>query len=242
MVTVAKSFDSPIKLLFPRDIFSPNSPFSMLGLGDIVIPGTFISLLLKFDGFRAIHGSRKSKKKAASKQKVNNNASTNTNPQNLAKSELLLESGNFSKPYFYTNFFFYVVGLGTTVLVMHVFQAAQPALLYLVPACLGSSLITALVRGEIKELFNYDEHPPSPSPPSPPSTPSTSPPVTTDSPKPRSNKDGSGSGSGSGSSNVGASEESSKTKKKATNSVAKSASTSTNSRNSSKQEKSKTKK
>ena len=38
-----------------------------------------------------------------------------------------------------------------------VFQAAQPALLYLVPACLGSSLLCAVVRGELKELFDYSE-------------------------------------------------------------------------------------
>jgi minor histocompatibility antigen H13 len=36
MVSVAKSFDIPVKLLFPRG----DSGFSMLGLGDIVIPGT----------------------------------------------------------------------------------------------------------------------------------------------------------------------------------------------------------
>lgn len=41
MVSVAKSFDVPVKLLFPRDVIaSPNSGFSMLGLGDIVIPGS----------------------------------------------------------------------------------------------------------------------------------------------------------------------------------------------------------
>ena len=37
------------------------------------------------------------------------------------------------------------------------FNAAQPALLYLVPACLGSSLLCAVVRGELKELFAYSE-------------------------------------------------------------------------------------
>ncbi len=37
------------------------------------------------------------------------------------------------------------------------FEAAQPALLYLVPACLGSSLLCAFVRGELKELFEYSE-------------------------------------------------------------------------------------
>jgi len=37
MVTVAKSFDGPIKLLFPRQLGAQGP--SMLGLGDIVIPG-----------------------------------------------------------------------------------------------------------------------------------------------------------------------------------------------------------
>ena len=36
-----------------------------------------------------------------------------------------------SQPYFYTNFAAYVAGLGLTVGVMHFFDSAQPALLYL---------------------------------------------------------------------------------------------------------------
>lgn len=41
MVTVAKSFDAPIKLLFPRQFPTESTKMlhSMLGLGDIVIPG-----------------------------------------------------------------------------------------------------------------------------------------------------------------------------------------------------------
>lgn len=42
MVTVAKSFEAPIKLLFPKDLLINgwySSQFTMLGLGDIVIPG-----------------------------------------------------------------------------------------------------------------------------------------------------------------------------------------------------------
>merc|ERR1712037_1087655 len=53
MVTVAKSFEAPIKLVFPQDLLE-NGPmgatnFAMLGLGDIVIPGIFIALLLRYD-------------------------------------------------------------------------------------------------------------------------------------------------------------------------------------------------
>ena len=69
MVTVAKSFDAPIKrrervslsfllayrysiVIFPMDILEHGiyaKNFSMLGLGDIVIPGIFIALLLRFE-------------------------------------------------------------------------------------------------------------------------------------------------------------------------------------------------
>jgi minor histocompatibility antigen H13 len=41
--------------------------------------------------------------------------------------------------------------------VMHWFKAAQPALLYLVPACLFVPLTVAKITGEFHELFNYSE-------------------------------------------------------------------------------------
>ena len=53
----AKSFDAPIKLLFPRALEEgdTSTPFSMLGLGDIVIPGIFVALILRYD---ALHASK----------------------------------------------------------------------------------------------------------------------------------------------------------------------------------------
>ena len=44
MVTVAKSFEAPIKLVFPQDLLENGlgaTNMAMLGLGDIVIPGQF---------------------------------------------------------------------------------------------------------------------------------------------------------------------------------------------------------
>ena len=38
---------------------------------------------------------------------------------------------------------------------MHVFKAAQPALLYLVPACLGTPLLVAVTKGELVDLLKY---------------------------------------------------------------------------------------
>lgn len=49
MVTVAKNIDAPIKLLFPIDMAAVPPTFSMLGLGDIVIPGVFVAMALKYD-------------------------------------------------------------------------------------------------------------------------------------------------------------------------------------------------
>lgn len=50
MITVAKNIDGPIKLLFPKVLpVLTGEDMSLLGLGDIVIPGVFISLCLRFD-------------------------------------------------------------------------------------------------------------------------------------------------------------------------------------------------
>ncbi|PAV91134.1 hypothetical protein WR25_10953 [Diploscapter pachys] len=53
MTSVAKGIDAPILLQFPQDIFingwKDAKKHSMLGLGDIVIPGVFIALLRRFD-------------------------------------------------------------------------------------------------------------------------------------------------------------------------------------------------
>lgn len=132
MVTVAKSLDGPIKILFPHtlvpDPATGKLDMSLLGLGDIVIPGFFLALLLRFDAHAA---------------------NVPYFPTNIHAS--------FPKPYFHSGLLGYVIGLTTTLYVMIVFKAAQPALLYLVPACLGSSLLCAVVRGELKELFEYSE-------------------------------------------------------------------------------------
>lgn len=132
MVTVAKSLDGPIKILFPRTL-TPNSEtgqieLSLLGLGDIVIPGFFLALLLRFDAHNA---------------KVPN-FPTDAHVK-------------FEKPYFHAGLVGYILGMGMTMFVMITFKAAQPALLYLVPACLVSSFLTAMRRGEVKALLAYSE-------------------------------------------------------------------------------------
>ncbi|MQM07391.1 hypothetical protein Taro_040230 [Colocasia esculenta] len=114
MVSVAKSFDAPIKLLFPTS--DAARPFSMLGLGDIVIPGIFVALALRFDVSRGKDNC-----------------------------------------YFRSAFLGYSVGLILTIIVMNWFQAAQPALLYIVPGVVGFVAAHCLWNGEVKPLLEYDE-------------------------------------------------------------------------------------
>jgi minor histocompatibility antigen H13 len=122
MVTVAKSFEAPIKLVFPQDLLENGldaKNMAMLGLGDIVIPGIFVALLLRYD------------------RSLNRN----------------------SHCYFYTTFIAYIAGLAFTIFIMHWYKHAQPALLYLVPACLGTPMFLALVRGDLKSMLKYADHP-----------------------------------------------------------------------------------
>lgn len=98
MVTVAKSFDGPIKLLFPRAFATVDAKaeFSLLGLGDIVVPGLFVSLLLRLDATRAAVALTDSS-----------------------------EYVSFAKPYFHLNLIFYALGLVATVLVMYFFKGTH---------------------------------------------------------------------------------------------------------------------
>ncbi len=63
MVTVAKSIDLPLKLQFPYlDKHDNVMKFSMLGLGDIVLPGLLLSLCIKYDIDSCILSNRRPKK------------------------------------------------------------------------------------------------------------------------------------------------------------------------------------
>ena len=67
------------------------------------------------------------------------------------------EGGIFPKTYFHASLCGYVLGMLVTLGVMQIASHAQPALLYLVPGVLGSLWGTALVRGELKEMWEYTE-------------------------------------------------------------------------------------
>lgn len=103
MVKVATGVKGPIKFIFPKVLPAPaemtREHFSMLGLGDVVVPGFFIAFLLSFDAYNA------------RKEGVDTAA-----------------SAQWRKPYFHTACVLYVLSLVVTVVVMLYFKHAQVGL------------------------------------------------------------------------------------------------------------------
>ncbi|PYH38289.1 aspartic endopeptidase [Aspergillus neoniger CBS 115656] len=175
MVTVAKTLDVPIKLLFPRPAAPGEAPdtisLAMLGLGDIIIPGMMVGLALRFDLY--LYYKRKGQQKALAEGK----GSEIVKPvyqsalggwgerfwtRSVAPSKPQLDppyhdARSFPKPYFTASLVGYVLGMLATLIVMQVFDHPQPALLYLVPGVLISLWGTALVRKEIHEMWEFSD-------------------------------------------------------------------------------------
>lgn len=141
---------------------------AMLGLGDIVVPGMVMAFALRWDLW--LHYFKLQKKPATSKASDGESDKIDKEPYRAATGSwgerfwtastlrpAALNAKRFNKPYFMATVVGYVLGLCVTVCVMQVAKHAQPALLYLVPGVLGALWGTALVKGEIKLLWNYIE-------------------------------------------------------------------------------------
>ena len=188
MVTVATNIDIPAKLLFPRPV-GPNQDqskrsLSMLGLGDIVLPGIIIGYALRFDLYlfylrkqvRQVTGDATVPEDAEDKKASERKPDAELG---IVKAKWLPATGSwgerfwtsyrgnevpealqgviFPKTYFYATLFGYTIGMTITLGILQVYSNAQPALLYLVPGTLGALWGTALIKGDIRTLWEYSE-------------------------------------------------------------------------------------
>ena len=159
--------------------------FAMLGLGDIVLPGLVIGFALRFDLYLFYLRKQKHQNQEDIKNKGNGSIKevevTDARVKKstgITKAEYKTATGGwgerfwvgkydtagepinggvFPKTYFYASIFGYVAGMVTTLGVVSISASAQPALLYLVPGVLISLWTTALVKGDLKEMWNFDE-------------------------------------------------------------------------------------
>jgi len=109
MLTVAKSIDAPIKLLFPTDYSTDPAKFSLLGLGDIVIPGIFMAMCLRYDILRSLN------------VKAVNRLAESGDPAEVVRM-LRKAAANAPRPYFHGCVIGYMIAIIVTVVVMFVFE------------------------------------------------------------------------------------------------------------------------
>jgi len=147
MLTVAKGINAPIKLMFPKDYSGEKPQFSILGLGDIVIPGIFVSLCLRYDFIKSLNA-----KYIAGQLKKEEKGEDADTMKYLCKQAI-----NCSKSYFWATNVGYLLAIIVTIVIMLVFDHGQPALLYLVPGCLLAVIGTSLYKGEFNDMWEFNE-------------------------------------------------------------------------------------
>uniref|UniRef100_A0A4W3HQS4 Signal peptide peptidase 3 n=1 Tax=Callorhinchus milii TaxID=7868 RepID=A0A4W3HQS4_CALMI len=120
----------PGKLVFPS---STGSHFSMLGIGDIVMPGLLLCFVLRYDNY----------KKQANSEAIP--------PIILGRMQKV--------SYFHCTLIGYFIGLLTATVASRIHRAAQPALLYLVPFTLLPLLTMAYLKGDLRRMWSEPFHP-----------------------------------------------------------------------------------
>ena len=139
MVTVSTNLEIPAKLVLPSGVskeYPTGFTYSLIGLGDIVLPGLFATLCHRFDTWKWHADHRDTEFHLL-----------NTLPKYILGS-----------PYFVTSLVSYVAALLLCTAILVIFKAPQPALLYIVPFMLVSVLLVAWSRGELTQFwgFQYD--------------------------------------------------------------------------------------
>ncbi|XP_060806544.1 signal peptide peptidase-like 3 [Amyelois transitella] len=124
----APKLSLPAKLVFPS--MHQQGHFSMLGLGDIVMPGLLLCFVLRYDAY----------KKATLVCQMGQVPGPRSMGSRLT--------------YFHCSLLGYFLGLLTATVSAEVFKAAQPALLYLVPFTLLPLLTMAYVKGDLRRMWS----------------------------------------------------------------------------------------
>jgi signal peptide peptidase-like protein 2B len=126
----------------------------MLGLGDIVLPGLLLSFASRFDEAKRLMGLA-----SGGAGRVRNNAC----PEVPNKSSCTVccccgscggGQGGDGGGYFGPVVVAYAIGLAMANTAVYLMQMGQPALLYLVPCCLGTFVYVAKKNGELDDVWD----------------------------------------------------------------------------------------
>lgn len=135
---IPAQLEMPMKLVVPWSLVgwganSLSGEFLMLGLGDIGLPGMLLAYLLSTECAR------------------------NTTPSLVNSLEGILRIF-IKSSYVFRCWIGYIVGLVCTLFAGMVFQAPQPALLFLVPCTLLPILLQAYTNGDLRPLWEGYSH------------------------------------------------------------------------------------
>ena len=156
--------DSP-KLSLPGKLVVPSyqnsGNFSILGLGDIVVPGLLLCFVLRFDAYKRSQmlstpcddeqsNSKPQIKRRGGMRFCSSVGSIFKRRRNLDDDQYYYSMKSLIKlnriSYFHCSLIGYFVGLITATLSSEIFREAQPALLFLVPFTLLPLLIMAYIK------------------------------------------------------------------------------------------------
>jgi len=128
LARTAPRLSLPGKLVFPSSHTAGH--FSMLGLGDIVMPGLLLCFVMRYDAYKRAQAAR------------------------MADNGIPLPGNWHRISYFHCSIFGYFIGLLTATVSSEVFKAAQPALLYLVPFTLLPLFGMAWLKGDLRSMWS----------------------------------------------------------------------------------------
>jgi signal peptide peptidase-like protein 2B len=128
----------PMLLTIPR-FFDYQGGASLLGLGDIVLPGLLLSFAARYDAAKSLVGIM-----GGGSGRI-----ATTCPEQRLLSSCLCFRG-----YFGPLVIAYAIGLFMANAAVYLMEMGQPALLYLVPSCLGTMSYIGWRQGELKDLWD----------------------------------------------------------------------------------------
>ncbi|KAK2171141.1 hypothetical protein NP493_1099g00023 [Ridgeia piscesae] len=127
LIRDAPKLSLPGKLVFPS--MQNAGHFSMLGLGDVVMPGLLLCFVLRYDAYKRAQVS---------------SAEVGLPPPLMYYHRVT---------YFHCSLIGYFLGLLTATVSSELFRAAQPALLYLVPFTLLPLVTMAYLKGDLRRMW-----------------------------------------------------------------------------------------
>jgi minor histocompatibility antigen H13 len=135
---VIKYINIPIFLKFQYFSDAGVKQHLIMGIGDVIIPGLFITMLFRFEFLSHIY-THKEKTKCKADECI---------PKSVS---------DFKKPIFFTTLICYMLSLRGAIYIMANFKVSLPALFLTGPACILSTVMMCIIYGKLPMMCGFEE-------------------------------------------------------------------------------------